>query len=51
MRKGGGDVWDPAPHVQGPGVGQGVLLEVRRALKGHFWAKFMKQKLLGSKVL
>ena len=51
LRKGWGDVWDPVPHVRGPGVGQGLLLEVRGALKGHFWAKFRKQKLLGTKGL
>ena len=37
------------PHVRVPGVGQGVLLEVSGALKGHFWAKFRKQKLPSTK--
>jgi hypothetical protein len=40
--------WSYEPHVRGPGGGQGVLLEVRGALAGHFWTKFMKQKLLGT---
>ena len=44
-------IWDYEPHVRGPGAGQGVLLEARGALAVHFWTKFMKQKLLGTKGL
>ena len=44
-------IWDHEPHVRVPGAGEGVLLEAREALAGHFWTKFMKQKLLGTKGL
>ena len=48
LGKGQGDVYDPVPNVRGPGVGQGVLLEVRGASTVHFWTKFIKPKLPGT---
>jgi hypothetical protein len=40
--------WTYGLHPEDPWVEQGVLLEVHGALPGHFWTKFIKQKLPGA---
>jgi hypothetical protein len=43
-----GIFWVARPNHGGPEGEEGVLLEVRGALTGHFWAKFVKPKLFAT---